>query len=264
MCLIVFAWKVHPAWPLVLAANRDEFLARPSLPLDYWEDMPDVLGGRDAEKGGSWLATHVDGRWAAVTNFRDGRPSSTSSLSRGHLVLNYVSSRDLAEEYAGHVSPPLADYPGCNLLVADADSLLFASNRWSGRHPVNVEAVSPGIHGLSNHSLNTPWPKVERTKRTMQRLLTANSETLADSLFDLLADRSPARDQELPATGVPHEWERVLSAPFIVSDGYGTRASTVLLMDNDGNVAVEERSFGSGGVELAHRTFTFKRGHSRL
>lgn len=261
MCLIVFAWQAHPAYPLVLAANRDEYLDRPSLALDYWDDMPAVLGGRDLEKGGSWLATHVDGRWAAVTNYRDGAaPVSAAHLSRGHLVRNYVGSTDRAQDYVHHIAQPLADYPGCNLLVGDADSLFFVSNRRREAQPATVQPVSPGVHGLSNDSLDTPWPKVQRAKQALQQVLQTDGALRNEALFELLADRSPAQDAELPSTGVPVEWERTLSAPFIVSERYGTRASTVVLAGKDGTVSIDERSFGAGGVELERRTFSFKRG----
>ncbi|UCH47426.1 MAG: NRDE family protein [Betaproteobacteria bacterium] len=260
MCLIVFAWKSHPSYPLVLAANRDEFLDRPTRQLDYWEDLPSVLGGRDLEKGGSWFATHVDGRWAAVTNYRDGgTASSPPGLSRGHLVSNYVASGDQAQDYARHITQPLAEYPGCNLLVGDSQSLFFVSNRFQGERRAAAESVVSGVHGLSNHSLDTPWPKVQRAKRKMQQLIDNGSELHEDELFGLLADRTPAQDEELPSTGVPVEWERVLSPPFIVSDSYGTRASTVVLMGLDGAVSVHERSFGAGGVELERRSVNFKR-----
>lgn len=260
MCLIAFAWQAHPAYPLVLAANRDEFFDRPTLQLDYWEDLPEVLGGRDIEKGGSWFATHIDGRWAAVTNFRDGGSAlSPAGLSRGHLVSNYVASSDQAQDYARRITGPLADYAGCNLLVGDSGSLFFLSNRLHGGHSAGIEPVSPGVHGLSNHSLDTPWPKVQRAKQKLQQLIDSGSELCEEALFGLLADRSPARDDELPSTGVPVEWERVLSPPFIVSENYGTRASTVVLMGTDGTVSVHERSFGEGGVELERRTVSFKR-----
>jgi uncharacterized protein with NRDE domain len=259
MCLIVFAWQAHPSYPLVLAANRDEFLDRPTLQLDYWKDLPDVLGGRDVEKGGSWLATHVDGRWAAVTNFRDGgTASSPANLSRGHLVMNYVASGDQAKDYARHITQPLAEYAGCNLLVGDSDSLFFVSNRLQGERRAEAESVAAGVHGLSNHSLDTPWPKVQRAKRKLRQLIDDGSELREDDLFGLLADRTPAQDDELPSTGVPVEWERVLSPPFIVSESYGTRASTVVLMSKDGTANVCERSFGAGGVELDRRAVTFR------
>lgn len=260
MCLIVFAWQVHPLYPLVLAANRDEYFSRPSLPLGYWKDLPDVLGGRDIEKGGSWLATHADGRWAAVTNFREGTAPAPSNLSRGHLVMNYVSSNERARDYVRQVSEPLVEYPGCNLLVGDNDTLFFVSNRSQGFHRTETQLVPAGVHGLSNHTLDTPWPKVERSKRTLGQLLHSDQSQLSEELFSLLADRSPANEDALPSTGVPLEWEKKLSAPFIVSDNYGTRASTVVLVDNDGNVSVQERSFGSAGTELNRCTFTFSSG----
>lgn len=263
MCLIVFAWKAHPVFPLVLAANRDEYFNRPSLPLAYWDDLPDVLGGRDIEKGGSWLATHTDGRWAAVTNFREGASPAASVLSRGHLVKNYVASGERARDYVSQVTGPLADYPGCNLLVGDNDALFFVSNRVHGLHRAEVQLVSEGVHGLSNHSLDTPWPKVARSKQILQQALAFDEKALVEELFNLLADRKPANEDALPSTGVPLEWERRLSAPFIVSENYGTRASTVVLMDIAGNVSVRERSFGSGGTELTRRAFTFNRSESR-
>jgi uncharacterized protein with NRDE domain len=257
MCLIVLAWKIHPRYPLILATNRDEFYERSSAPLDYWEGTTNVLGGRDIEKGGSWLATNVDGRWAAVTNFRDGNLSSPPSLSRGHLVKNFVASNQSAKRYAANVEESLSEYPGCNLLFAGADELFYASNRHESEPRSRMEKVTPGIHGLSNHLLNTPWPKVERCKQHMGRLLDSDGDTITRSLIDLLADRSVADDADLPSTGVSFERERMLSAPFIVAESYGTRASTVLLIDAEGAVQMHERRFGAGGCEIGQRSFSF-------
>jgi uncharacterized protein with NRDE domain len=258
MCLIVFGWQVHPRYALVLAANRDEFFDRPTLPLDYWEDHPDVLGGRDIEKGGTWLATNVDGRWAAVTNFRDGNPVAPSSFSRGHLVSNYVASRASASTYASKVSEPLPRYPGCNLLLGDSQSLVYVSNRDVSGAGVQGQHLRPGVYGLSNHLLNTPWPKLKHTRHALQELLDQGQSDIADDLFGVLANRNAAHDDELPVTGVSPERERMLSAPFIVSQDYGTRASTVLLVEHDGTLVMQERSFGSGGTELARCSRTVK------
>jgi len=260
MCLIVLAWKTHPRYPLVLATNRDEFHERHSAPLDYWEGMTSVLGGRDMEKGGSWLAANVDGRWAAVTNYRDGSPSSASAPSRGHLVRNYVASDQAAAAYAANVEESLSEYPGCNLLIAGAEGLFYASNRHESGPRSRIETVTPGIHGLSNHLLDTPWPKVEHCKQRMQTLLDSDGEAITRSLFELLSDRSIADDPDLPSTGVSVERERVLSAPFIVADTYGTRASTVLLIDNQGTVQMHERGFGADGAEIGQRSFSFNAG----
>lgn len=257
MCLIVFAWNAHPQYPLVLATNRDEFHGRRSAPLGYWEGMTDVLGGRDIEKGGSWLATNIDGRWAAVTNFRDGNPHAATSRSRGDLVRDYVTSGQTAQDYAAEVEKTIADFPGCNLLIAGPDGLYYASNRYESGQRSRALEVAPGVHGLSNHLLDTPWPKVERCKRRLQTLLDSDGDTITRSLFELLADRNVAGDSDLPSTGVSVERERMLSAPFIVADKYGTRASTVVLMDKEGTVQMHERGFGVGGAELAHRSFSF-------
>ncbi len=257
MCLIVFAWKVHPRFPLVLATNRDEFHERRSAPLAYWEGMTDVLGGRDMEKGGSWLATNIDGRWAAVTNFRDGSPPAATSLSRGDLVRDYVTSGQTSKDYAAAVAKSIAKFPGCNLLIAGPDGLYYVSNRHESGQRSRTAEVAPGIHGVSNHLLDTPWPKVERCKQRLQTLLDSDGNTITRSLFELLADRNVAGDSDLPSTGISVERERVLSAPFIVADKYGTRASTVVLMDNEGTVQMHERGFGIGGAELGHRSFSF-------
>jgi len=257
MCLIVLAWKTHPRFPLVLATNRDEFHGRPSASLNYWEDKPDVLGGRDNEKGGSWLAANIDGRWAAVTNFRDGRPPSSASRSRGDLVKDYVASNQTANIYASAIQESISDYSGCNLLFAGHDTLFYASNRHESDPRSRIQEVPPGIHGLSNHLLNTPWPKVERCKRHVQTLLKADDDTITQSLFELLSDRNLASDPDLPSTGISIDRERALSAPFIVAGEYGTRASTVVLMDMDGRVQMHERSFGADGVETGHRSFSF-------
>ena len=260
MCLIVFGWEAHPRYSLVVAGNRDEFFARPSAALSYWDDYPGVVGGRDVEKGGSWLASNVDGRWAAVTNFRDGQPAEPTTLSRGHLVSNYVTSTTPANRYADEISGPLPRYPGCNLLFGDSDTLYYLSNR-SARDPVAVpEPLSPGVYGLSNHLLDTPWPKVERTRKAVRELLDSDQDEIAEDLFKILADRDAARDDELPETGVSRERERMLSAPFIVSEAYGTRASTVLLAGTDGKTIMQERTFGSGGIELERKIMTFVRG----
>jgi uncharacterized protein with NRDE domain len=258
MCLIVFAWKAHPRYPLVLATNRDEFHERPSAPLNYWEDMPDVLGGRDIEKGGSWLAINIDGRWAAVTNFRDGRPPLLLSRSRGHLVKDYVASNQKAGNYASTINDSISDYPGCNLLFGGRGTLYYASNRYESDPRSRIEQVSPGVHSLSNHLLDTPWPKVERCKRHMQTLLEADGDTITQSLFELLSDRTLAGDPDLPSTGISLDWERVLSAPFIVAGKYGTRASTVVLVDKDGTVQMHERGFGAGGDEIGHHSYSFE------
>lgn len=254
MCLIVFARQVHPQYPLVFAANRDEFLDRPTAPAAYWAHAPGVLGGRDLEKGGSWFATDKDGRWAAVTNYREGIRAPSSAPSRGALIGDYLTGSQSAASYMETVQAKAATYPGFNLLVADAKDLYYLSNREAGRIRVNA-----GIHGLSNKILDTPWPKVSNARQRLGKLMDLHQDALIAGLFDILLDRSRAPDHELPETGVGLDWERTLSAPFIVSEGYGTRASTVLLIDHQGNAIFEERCFGQGGRALGRQQFSQNR-----
>ena len=245
MCLIAFAWKAHPAWPLVVAANRDEFYARPALPAGWWPDAPRLLAGRDLRDGGTWMGVTRDGRFAALTNYRDpGFAQLEGAPSRGALVADFLRGSANAEAYAHAVSAEAARYNGFNLLVGDADGLFYLSNRAEG-----VRRLEPGVYGLSNHLLDTTWPKVVRAKRSMEDAL-AQAESDADAwdsgLWEMLGDRVVAADDALPDTGVGTERERVLSAPFITSDVYGTRASTVLTIAADGEVRLVERSAAPG------------------
>lgn len=252
MCLIVFAHRAAAGYALVLAANRDEFFARPTDPADYWTDAPHVLAGRDLEKGGTWMGVTRDGRWAAITNFRDGTWPETGSRSRGELVARYLLERSSAAAYAAAVVKVGAAYHGFNLLVGDPEGVHYVSNR--GASP---RALEPGIYGLSNHLLDTPWPKVERGKRELAALFGGNPDDPAESLLDLLADRNHAAADALPETGVSREWERLLSSAFIRAPGYGTRASSVLLIESGGEAILRERSFDAGTELLEDRRFRF-------
>jgi len=251
MCLILFAHKAHPEYPLILAANRDEDYSRPAAAAAFWSDQPKIYGGRDLEKGGTWLGVTLGGKVAAVTNFRDGRARGTAPRSRGELVSNYLASGDDAGLYLERVKSEGDQYKGFILIAGDLENLYWLSNRGPG-----VEKIPLGVHGLSNHLLNTPWPKIKRAKQTMSALLGAGETEIVATLFALLADRSVAADDELPDTGVGLERERELSSVFIGNERYGTRASTVVLFDNNGGVLFSERSFGGSGKfmgEVARR-----------
>jgi len=252
MCLILFAHRAAPGYALVLAANRDEFFSRPTGPAGYWTDAPNVLAGRDLEKGGTWLGVTRDGRWAAVTNFRDGTRPETGSRSRGELVARYLLEHSSAASYAAAVINEAAEYHGFNLLVGDTEGVHYVSNR--GALP---QALEPGIYGLSNHLLDTPWPKVERGKRELAALFGGNPEDPSELLLALLADRKHAADDALPETGVNREWEKLLSSAFIRAPGYGTRASSVLMIEPGGGAILHERSFGPGAELLEDRRFRF-------
>lgn len=240
MCLIIVAWRTHPEFPLVVAANRDEFYARPSAHTGRWLEDPRVQGGRDLEAGGTWLGVRDDGRFAAVTNVREpGAPKG--SRSRGHLTRDYL----LGEETPGQIAASLdgTAFSGFNLLLADAQALWYRSNRDEA-----ARELAPGVYGLSNHLLDTPWPKLVGAKARFAEAL-ASLPSFVD-FFSILADQEIVPDQSLPDSGVSLEWERMLSAIFVKSEAYGTRASTVLTRARQGAIRLEERRFGTGGAPL--------------
>ena len=247
MCLIAVAVGLRADLPLVLAANRDEFFVRPTQPARFWEDAPQVLAGRDLEQGGTWMGLAHGGRFAAVTNFREGGRPRRGQRSRGWLVRDYLLSDIEPDRYLSALQRDAEQFDGFNLLVGLGQRVWYWSNRAGVAH-----VLTPGVHGLSNHLLNTPWPKVERAKSRLAALANAPAEQLGERLFDLLADDRRADDDELPSTGVPLEWERVLSSAFIRTPEYGTRSSTVVLLRADGHALFEERGFDAQGAQT-HR-----------
>jgi len=253
MCIILLARHAHPEYPLILAANRDEAYSRPAAPAAFWSDHPHIYGGRDLDKGGTWLALARSGRIAAVTNYRDGRPKEPAARSRGELVSGFLTGDSAARPYLEQIRSQGDQYNDFILIAGDLDALYWLSNRGPG-----VEAIPPGVHGLSNHLLNTPWPKIRRSKLAVEALLGAKETELAAGLFELLADRGVAPDHELPQTGIDLQRERELSAVFISGERYGTRASTVVLVHANGDVLFIERSFGTGGKPLGSVSRRFR------
>ena len=243
MCLILLAWRAHPGFPLIFAGNRDEAYERPSAPADFWKDDPEIYGGRDLEQGGTWLGLRLDGRFAAVTNYRDGPARNPAPRSRGHLTSAYLRGAELPGVYLARMAPEAGLYGGYTLLAGDGEQLVAFSNRGRG-----IEVLPAGVHGLSNHLLNTPWPKIVQGKRRLAALLGAAEEPLVQGLFEALADRTAATDADLPDTGVGAARERELSPAFIAGERYGTRASTVVLVDRNGGVRFIERRFGALGA----------------
>lgn len=229
MCLIALAYKVHPDFPLIVAANRDEFLKRPTSKLHFWHDAPHILAGRDEQAGGTWLGLHAKGHFAALTNYRDMHRKDPEGPSRGALV------RHALDHGTRHENTSV--YAGFNLLYGPVDALRYHSNISGDDRP-----LEPGIHGLSNHLLNTPWPKVQLAKHGMEEALHSGTPSV-EELFELLADHTQAREGELPETGIGTEWERSLSSIMIRAEGYGTRCSTVVLVSARGMASVHERSF---------------------
>lgn len=249
MCLVVFAWRCHPDYRLVVAANRDEQHARPAADMDWWPDQPDLLAGRDLQAGGTWLAVSRSGRFATVTNFRERFRPARSERSRGELVSNFVSGQAVPLEYSAALDG--SKYAGFSLLTADADNLCYTSNR----DDVTTN-LAPGIYGLSNASLDTPWPKLVRTRDALRALMERNTVN-PEALMRLLADSTPASVKELDET-LPVELARAVSAPFIKTERYGTRCTSVALIGNDDRAYVAERRFDEQGRQTGEQQFRFE------
>ena len=243
MCLIALAWQAREDLPLVVAANRDEWRERPAKPAHWWPERPELLAGRDLQAGGTWMGVTRDGRFAAVTNFRDPSDKRATARSRGMLVTQFLLGGESPARFLSGLSLTAHEYNGFNLIVGDAASLLY----YGSREGV-PRAIEPGVHALSNHVLDEPWPKVIAARSAMDRALQARDP--APALFDMLSDRSPAAEADLPRTGVGIEWERRLSSALITGADYGTRASTVVSMGANGQVRFEERTRDGDGSVL--------------
>ncbi|MDX1403532.1 MAG: NRDE family protein [Woeseiaceae bacterium] len=249
MCLIVLAWKSHADYRLIFAANRDELHARPSAEADWWPDAPDILAGRDLEAGGTWLGMHRSGRFATVTNYREQQAPRRGLRSRGEIVSDFISGdADPLSHVASVVDGP---YAGVSVLAADSDRLCYASNRGDA-----ARALAPGVYGLSNASLDTPWSKLVRSKQALRALLDDNRVD-CEKLLDILADRTQASAEEVSSDGQSVSLAKAFSAPFIVNPEYGTRCSTAVLVANSGEVEFFERRFDSAGEISGESAFTF-------
>lgn len=251
MCLIGIAYGANARYPLLVAANRDEFHQRPTEAACFWPDAPEVLAGRDRVAGGTWLGLSLEGRFAAVTNYREPASPTGGERSRGALVTDFLRGPEPAACFARRVTAEGARYGGFSLLLMDGDSLWFASNRAGAPH-----SVAPGVHGLSNGPLDSPWPKVARLRELLARSA-AGARPDGAGLLQCLRSSRGARDRDLPDTGVGLERERLLSAPFIVSEAYGTRCSTLLLVDADGRARFREDSYDALGRTRCSRRFRF-------
>jgi uncharacterized protein with NRDE domain len=236
---------MHPDYRLILAANRDEFYNRPAAPLDYWADHPDVLAGRDLKGSGTWLGVTRAGRIAAITNFREPGVRTQGAPSRGILTRNYLTSNSPPQRYLKEISKTGSTYNGFNLIAVDAGGLFYYSNRATPIHK-----LKPGLYGISNHLLDTSWPKVKKGKMRLQGQLNGKEKIDIEKIFEILSDSSLPPDDELPDTGVGLHWERILSPLFIISPDYGTRSSSVVLIDKSGQVTITERTFSNTGNEI--------------
>jgi uncharacterized protein with NRDE domain len=253
MCLLVLAWQVHPRYRLIVAANRDEFHERPTAAMAKWPSPDDIIAGRDLRAGGTWLAMDRARRFGIVTNFRDLQPPAPGAPSRGNLIPNYLRNQAGASAHLKELQPNAGGYSGFNLLLTDSASLWYASNRASHF----ATPLPPGIYGLSNEFLDTPWPKLQRVRRRFDPLVMQGGEVSKDELFAILADPTQAGINEaLPKTGLSPEWEQLLSSPFIRNEHYGTRCSTVVLLEPSGAACLTERRFDSAGSVTAETEFS--------
>jgi uncharacterized protein with NRDE domain len=248
MCLIAIAWHARADRPLVVAANRDEWRDRAAEPAQWWIDRPEVLAGRDLKAGGTWLGISRSGRFAAVTNFRDPSDRRSTARSRGELVADFLAGHEAPGDYVERIARRAHEYNAFNLLVADSLTLWYFGSREGPPRP-----VAPGVHALSNHVLDEPWPKVTHARRAMEAAI--RSADPAPALFEMLSHATPAADEHLPRTGVPLDWERRLSPALITGEDYGTRNSTVVVADAQGPATLEEWTRdGAGRVILISRS----------
>lgn len=252
MCLIVLATGQHPDYPLILAANRDEFHARPTQAANWWPDKPGIVGGRDLQAGGTWLALRKDGHFATVTNFRDAQPPSPQHRSRGHLVTDFLDGELGPQDYLATIAPDA--YAGFNLIVGTAHEVAYLSNREDG-----MREIQPGVHGLSNALLDGPWHKVERSRKKLTGLLTAGTVN-ETTLMRLMDDREKAAVAEVESAHLDFGRAQAITAPFIVMPDYGTRCTTIVLVDKDDNWHFTERRFDSAGNRTGESRFTFAAG----
>lgn len=252
MCLIFLSVNQHPTYKLIVAANRDEFYQRKTAPAHFWEDAPHIVGGRDLEANGTWMAMSRNGKISMVTNYRDLKNLKEQAPSRGQLVSDYLSNGDEPNQYLEKISGNASAYNGYNLIVGKPDELYYFSN-----YKNVIERVPVGLHGLSNHLLNTPWPKVEQGITDMKQAL--SRENINTSLlFDILRNETNAPDEKLPDTGVGLDRERMLSSMFIKSPNYGTRCSTVVLINHQNEVSYTERVYDLQTFDYTTRTFQFQ------
>lgn len=263
MCLLFFSYQTTPGYKLVIAANRDEFLDRATAPLNYLDSEQIILAGQDLQGGGTWLGVTRDGKFGAITNFREPSQSLADSPSRGEILLDFFKGTTCADDFLKALTQKAYNYNGFNLVLGDNSGLYYYSNRVTA-----PQRLSPGFYGLSNHLLDTPWPKVSRGKELLMPLMVTAEDVDPELIMDILCDTWRPKDEQLPETGVPFEWERLLSSIFIDSPGYGTRSSAVITISENGAVHFYEKTFlrsASKGVQPVLVTFSINdEGHTLI
>lgn len=251
MCLTAFAFKTDPDYPLVIIANRDEFYNRPTKDAHRWNSKTGIIAGKDLMAGGIWTGINQYGKIALLTNYRDPSLHKESQISRGNIPLDFLKSHLGTQTFLEKLEGDQNQYNGYNLIAGDSTRLFYTSNMETG-----YRALSPGFYGLSNHLLDSPWPKTERVKNAMQNHLRYCDQLSIDTLLDILKDRKKAADEDLPETGIPVEWERELSSVFIQSETYGTRASTIILVNKEGQLIFVEQNYTDQGIKGKKHKFS--------
>lgn len=254
MCIAYLAIAAHPDWPLFIAANRDEFHKRPCLPAAPWPGQPGVIAGIDCQAKGTWLGINRQGRFALLTNYRDPSSVMANAPSRGELASRYLAGNESPDIYASRVQETAAAYNGFNLIVGELAAAFYVGNRTAQSSP---QSLTPGRYIISNHLLNTPWPKAERLRLALDLYPLEELELSLTPVFQILKDNTPAEDHALPQTGLTLERERLLSSPFIISPDYGTRCSTVIAVHASGRAMFSEISYDASGATTERHDWPF-------
>jgi len=253
MCLLLLSIKSHPVYKLIVAFNRDEYYDRPTAPAAFWEDEPDFLGGKDLRAGGTWLEIARNGRIGVITNYCDPASIKDDALSRGKLVSNFLLSQQTAVDYLDGLIRDEDMYNGFNIILGERDRIYWYSNR--GNRPRNL---LPGIYGLSNHLLDTPWSKVIRGKDAISNLLSRLKAPSPEDIFQILQDRSISPDESFADLEFDRELESLLLPIFVSSPTFGTRSSTLLLIDQRDYVTFIERTFDAEGNNAGTKNYEFQ------
>ena len=251
MCLLLISYKTHPQYKLIVAANRDEFYERPALPAAFWQEDEDILAGKDLLGGGTWIGITRKGRFAAITNYRDISENNPNAPSRGNLTKEFLTTDTPPGKYGETISKNAAGYNGYNLIFGDSEGMFYFSNKSS-----KLIKLTPGVYGLSNHLLDTPWPKVQKSKTLFQKIL-ANKDITSNELFTLLSDTSIPSEDSLPDTGLSLEIERAVSPVFVETQYYGTRSSTVIIWNNNDEINFIEKSLKLSDRKWITSSFNF-------
>lgn len=252
MCILFIAVNQHPEYPLIIAANRDEFHQRPTLASHFWPEHTQLLAGKDKTAGGTWMGINTNGRISALTNIRAPGKERESAVSRGELAINYLTQEVTQSDYLKILEASHLDYNGYNLLFGELTKLKVYNSFENSAYD-----LEDGVYGLSNASLNSPWPKLDAGRSALADYCMNASSLRHEHLFELLKNTKPADDKLLPQTGISIEWERKLSSIFIKSPEYGTRSSTVLLVDRNNHVCWEERTFNPEAELVGTQHFEF-------